>query len=56
MNKPKELEENELSHMLSIFIEDLKKMKEENENENTLSSIDKYCYKLLQNGIKKDIS
>ena len=42
MNKPKELEENELSHMLSIFIEDLKKMKEENENENTLSSIDKY--------------
>jgi hypothetical protein len=28
--------------MLSIFIEDLKKMKEENENENTLSSIDKY--------------
>ena len=40
MNKPKELKENEFNHMLSIFIEDLTKMKEENDN--TLSSIDKY--------------
>ena len=41
MNKPKELKENEFNHMLSVFIEDLKKMEEENDN-NTLSSVDKY--------------